>query len=136
MSGNGILPARVQALLDFWFGHDGDPDRELHREIWFKSTPEYDDMLRRLFLTDYEQAASGALAGWEEAAESALAVVMLLDRSRTFAARRAAATDAAARAADRAMATGFDAPCRRLAKILLHAAASQRTPTINAVRSH
>ncbi len=49
-----VVPERAQILLDFWFGPPGDPDRERHRQLWFKSTPEHDDMLRRLFLADHE----------------------------------------------------------------------------------
>jgi uncharacterized protein (DUF924 family) len=107
------LPERARALIDFWFGPPGDPDREKHRPIWFRSTPEYDDTLRRLFLGDYEKAAAGALASWEMAAESAIALLLLLDQIPRNIFRntpRAYATDAAARAAaDRALARGFDA---------------------------
>jgi uncharacterized protein (DUF924 family) len=107
------LPERAQALLDFWFGPPGDPDREAHRAIWFRSTPEHDAMLRGLFGADYEQAAAGPLAAWEETAESALALVLLLDQIPRNIFRdtpRAYATDAQARTvADRAIARGFDA---------------------------
>lgn len=107
------LPERARALLDVWFGPPGDPDRERHRQIWFRSAPQHDDMLRRLFLADYELAAAGALAAWEAAAASALALVLLLDQIPRNIFRdtpRAYATDAAARAAaDRALARGFDA---------------------------
>jgi uncharacterized protein (DUF924 family) len=107
------VPPRAQALLDFWFGPPGDPEREIHRQIWFTSTPEHDDTLRRLFLADYECAASGALEAWEAAPESALALVLLLDQIPRNIFRddpRTYATDAAARAiADRALARGFDA---------------------------
>jgi uncharacterized protein (DUF924 family) len=107
------LPERARALLDFWFGPAGDPDRERHREIWFKCPAEHDDVLRRLFLADYQEAASGALAAWEAAPESALALVLLLDqipRNIFRGTPRAYATDPLARAvADRAMARGFDA---------------------------
>jgi uncharacterized protein (DUF924 family) len=113
VSGNGALPPRAQALLDFWFGLGGDPEYETHRDIWFKSTPEHDATLRRLFLTDYEQAARGELATWEEACESALALLLLLDqipRNIFRGTPRAYVTDAAARAAaDRAITKGFDA---------------------------
>ena len=106
------LPERARVLLDVWFGAPGDPLREERREIWFRSTPEHDAMLRDMFLADYERAAAGALADWELAAESALALVLLLDQvprnifrgdARTY------ATDKMAReVADRAMARGFD----------------------------
>jgi len=109
----GMIPERAHALLVFWFGPPGDPDRETHRGIWFKSTPDHDARLRQLFLADYEQAADGTLAAWEDSYESALALVLLLDqipRNIFRGTPRAYATDATARAAaDRAMAKGFDA---------------------------
>lgn len=106
------LPERARALLDFWFGPPGDPEREDHRPIWFKSTPEHDEMLRGLFLADHERAASGAFDTWEASAESALALLLLLDQIPRNIFRdtpRAYATDAAAlAAASRALARGFD----------------------------
>lgn len=106
------LPPRAQALLDFWFGPAGDPEREKHRETWFHGTPEFDAALRREFLADYEAAAAGALASWEASAEGALALVLLLDQIPRNIFRetpRAYASDAAARAAaDCALARGFD----------------------------
>ena len=110
---DGAVPERAQALIDFWFGPPGDPDREIHRQIWFHSTPEHDDALRRLFLADYERAASGTLEAWEAVPESALALVLLLDQVPRNIFRdtpRAYDTDPMARAAaDRALARGFDA---------------------------
>ena len=106
-------PERARALIDRWFGPPDDPARERHRKIWFESTPEFDAELRRDFLADYERAAAGELGEWEEAPESALALVLLLDqvpRNIFRGTPRAYATDAAAReAADRALAHGFDA---------------------------
>jgi uncharacterized protein (DUF924 family) len=107
-----VLPDQARTLLDFWFGPPGDPDRERHREIWFKSTDEFDTALRREFLADYEAAAAGSLDEWEASAEGALALVLMLDqvpRNIFRGTPRAYATDAAARAAaDRALARGFD----------------------------
>jgi len=107
-----MTPPRARALLDFWFGPPGDPEREQHRQIWFKSTPEHDDGLRDLFLADHERAAAGELADWENEPESALALVLLLDqipRNIFRAMPRAYATDAMAGAvADRALARGFE----------------------------
>jgi uncharacterized protein (DUF924 family) len=112
MSGEEI-PERAQAVLDFWFGPPGDPERDNHRQIWFKSTQEHDDRLRELFLADYERAAAGALEAWEAAPESALALVLLLDqipRNIFRGEARTYETDPAALAiADRALARGFDA---------------------------
>ena len=50
-------PERAQALIDFWFGPPGDPERQRHRQIWFRGKKEHDDRLRQLFLGDYERAA-------------------------------------------------------------------------------
>src|ERR1700738_1793023 len=108
---DGDLPDRAKALLDAWFGPQDDPEREKPREIWFKSTADFDAALRRDFLADYE-AAAGALASGEALPESALALVLLLDqipRNIFRGTPRAYATDAAARAAaDRALARSFD----------------------------
>ncbi len=112
MKEGDTLPERARALLDFWFGPPDDPERDQHREIWFKCPTEHDDALRRMFLADYEEAASGALAAWEATPEGALALVLLLDqipRNIFRGTPRAYMADAAARAAaDRAMANGFD----------------------------
>ncbi len=105
-------PERAKALLDCWFGPPGDPDREQHRQLWFHSTEEFDAALRRMFLADYEAAANGGLAAWEETAEGALALVLLLDqvpRNIFRGTPRAYATDVLARkVADRALERGFD----------------------------
>jgi uncharacterized protein (DUF924 family) len=106
------MSERAQAILDFWFGPPDDPGREQHRQIWFRSTPEYDEELRRRFLADHEAAAAGRLVEWLEQPGSVLALVLLLDQlpRNIFRARpRAYATDAAARdVADLAVARGFD----------------------------
>jgi uncharacterized protein (DUF924 family) len=106
------LPERAKALLDAWFGPPDDPGRERQREIWFKSTAEFDDALRRDFLGDYEAAAAGTVCSWEHLPEGALALVLLLDqipRNIFRGTPRAYATDVTARAAaDRALQQGFD----------------------------
>jgi uncharacterized protein (DUF924 family) len=106
------LPARAQAMLDFWFGPPGDPGREQHRPIWFNGPPEFDDEIRQQFLDDYEAAAANRLAPWEEQPETALALLLLLDqvpRNIFRGSPRTYDTDAAARTvADRALARGFD----------------------------
>jgi len=106
------IPERAQALLDFWFGAEGDPERETHRHIWFRGTSEYDDEIRRLFLADYEAAAAGRLADWEAVPLSALALVLLLDQVPRNIFRdtpRAYTTDALAlETTNRAIGRGFD----------------------------
>jgi uncharacterized protein (DUF924 family) len=105
------LPDRARALLDFWFGEPDNPDRERHREIWFKSNDEFDAALRHEFLADYE-AAADALPCWEASPEGALALVLLLDqvpRNIFRSTPRAYASDGAAvAAAERAIERAFD----------------------------
>lgn len=107
------LPARAQALIDFWFGAPKHPDRLRHRQIWFRSTPEFDAAVRAEFAADHEAAIAGALADWENGAECALALVMLLDqvpRNIFRSTPRAFASDAQALATTRrALERGFDA---------------------------
>jgi uncharacterized protein (DUF924 family) len=106
------LPERARSLIDFWFGPPNDPERLSHRQIWFRSTPEFDEAVRRGFAADHEEAVAGALAGWESTAESALALVLLLDqvpRNIFRSTPRAFASDHFALAAtNRALARGFD----------------------------
>ncbi len=80
MSANGALPERARALFDFWFGPPDHPERLHHKQLWFRSTPEHDAAVRDGFAADHDTAVAGALAHWEVEAESALALVMLLDQ--------------------------------------------------------
>jgi uncharacterized protein (DUF924 family) len=106
------LPARAQAFLDFWFGAADDPQRFHHRQIWFRSTPEFDAAVRGGFAADHDQAVSGAFTAWDAEPLSALAQVMLLDqvpRNIFRSTPRAFASDRLALAAtNRAMELGFD----------------------------
>ena len=106
------MPERALAWLDFWFGPPGDPERYHHRQLWFRSTREFDQAVRAGFAADHDAAVAGALAGWENAPLSALALVMLLDQVPRHIFRstpRVWANDPLAlAAANRALARGFD----------------------------
>jgi uncharacterized protein (DUF924 family) len=106
------VPERARALLDFWFGPPEDPSRLAHRQIWFNSTPGFDAALAERFAADHDRAEGGALADWEGAPESALALIMLLDqvpRNIFRSMPRAFATDPLALAVTkRALGRGFD----------------------------
>ena len=95
-------PAEVVA---FW--------REAGPKRWFAPDDDFDALVRARFLVLHEAAARGQLAAFEDGAEGALALVILLDqfpRNMFRGSARAFATDALARAvADRALARGFDA---------------------------
>ena len=106
------LPERAQALFEFWFGTEDCPERLHHKQIWFRSTQDFDAAVRENFAADHELAVAGALADWEKTPESAMALVVLLDqvpRNICRSTPRAFASDAQALATTkRAMARGFD----------------------------
>lgn len=96
-----ITPADI---VSFW--------REAGPEKWFKPDDDLDRTIRSRFLTVHEAAARGELAGFEDSAEGALALMILLDqfpRNMFRGSARTFATDPLARAvATRAIARGFD----------------------------
>jgi uncharacterized protein (DUF924 family) len=79
---------------------------------WFEKDAALDDDIRRRFLSLHETAAAGKLTEWEQSAEGALALLILLDqfpRNMFRGQTRAFATDPLARAvAGRAILNGFD----------------------------
>jgi uncharacterized protein (DUF924 family) len=96
--------ASPQAVLAFW--------REAGPDKWFEKHPAFDDDIRRRFLETHRAAAANELGGWEQTAEGALALVIVLDqfpRNMFRGSARAFETDPLARAAaERALARGFD----------------------------
>ena len=101
MTASDFNPADIVA---FW--------REVGPKRWFEKDAALDEAITRRFLGAHEAAAAGKLAGWEQSAEGALALLILLDQfprnmfrgqARTF------ATDPLARAvAAGAIVHGFD----------------------------
>ena len=91
-------------VLDFW--------REAGPKRWFNADAQFDTLFRESFLSAHECAARGELPGWQESADGALALVLLLDQFPRNAFRgtpRVYATDARAReVADAAIRAGFD----------------------------
>ena len=98
------MTASPQTVLAFW--------REAGPDKWFKKDAAFDDIIRARFLGTYEAAAAGKLGGWEETAEGALALILVLDqfpRNMFRGDARSFAADPLARAAaDRVLARGFD----------------------------
>jgi uncharacterized protein (DUF924 family) len=92
------------AIVAFW--REAGPDR------WFKKDVAFDDEIKRRFLATHEAAAAGRLTDWEQSAEGALALLILLDqfpRNMFRSEARAFATDPFARAVtSRAILNGFD----------------------------
>jgi uncharacterized protein (DUF924 family) len=92
-------------IVAFW--RDAGPER------WFEKDADFDDEIRGRFLEAHEAAAAGKLTDWEQSAEGALALLILLDqfpRNMFRGEARAFATDPLARSiAAGALVRGFDA---------------------------
>jgi uncharacterized protein (DUF924 family) len=93
-----------RALVAFW--------RDAGEKRWFSKDAAFDAEFRRRFLPSHEAAAAGMLGSWLDEAESALALVLLLDqfpRNCFRGTARVYATDAQARAVTgAAIDAGFD----------------------------
>lgn len=102
VSAENIKPSDIVA---FW--------REAGPEAWFKKDENFDAEIRRRFLGIHETAAEGLLRSWEESAEGALALLILLDqfpRNMFRGQARMFASDPLARAiAAGSIVRGFDA---------------------------
>jgi uncharacterized protein (DUF924 family) len=95
----------IRALLDFWFEQET-------KARWYDSTPAFDLLCRQRFGELAARASKGELLGFEQTAEGALALCLLLDqlpRNLFRGTPRAFAADPEAVAvATRALARGFD----------------------------
>jgi uncharacterized protein (DUF924 family) len=91
-------------VLAFW--RSAGPDK------WFTRDDAFDAAIRKQFLSTYEDAAAGRLTEWEQTAEGAFALIIMLDqfpRNLFRGTPRAFATDGLAReVAGRALAARFD----------------------------
>lgn len=86
------LNVTADEVLQFW--------RDAGRKRWFGHDETFDDMCETCFDDAYEQAAQGKLAHWMSDADSALALVILLDqipRNMFRGTRKAYSTDPMAR---------------------------------------
>ena len=96
--------ATPQDVITFW--REAGPDR------WFEKNEAFDRAIKSRFLRTHDAAAAGNLAAWQDTAEGALALVLLLDqfpRNMFRGEARAFATDPLARQVARhALQRGFD----------------------------
>ncbi|MBE9052828.1 DUF924 domain-containing protein [Nostocales cyanobacterium LEGE 11386] len=72
--------SQAKTILEFWFGDPEAPDYGKPRAVWFTEKSEFDQELRNQFLPDYQKAAAGYLDDWIDAAETCLALILLLDQ--------------------------------------------------------
>ncbi|MGD2083679.1 MAG: DUF924 family protein [Chromatiales bacterium] len=108
---------RPEAVLEFWFAPES-------RERWFRSTPQFDAAVRDRLLGLWHMAREGHLDHWEEGADGALALAILLDQVplNVFRGRpEAFSTEQGAReVADRAIGRGLDRELSREQKVFLY----------------
>ena len=104
--------SQANEILDFWFGSRDEPDYGKPKKAWFAKEADFDEEIRRLFLTDYEKAAAGDLDEWKDSPDRCLALILLLDQFPRNIFRedpQAFATDwEALSTAHQAIAQGFD----------------------------
>ncbi len=96
----------ARAVIDFWFGVEGSPERGIQRPEWWRKDPAFDALIASRFGARVEAAIGGGLRDWDAAPESALARIVLLDqftRNIFRNSERAFAGDSLALAAARAM---------------------------------
>lgn len=70
----------VQEVLDFWFGPPDSAELGSRRQIWFESTSEFDQEVRRRFFEANRLAATGALDDLKQTQMGTLALIVLLDQ--------------------------------------------------------
>jgi uncharacterized protein (DUF924 family) len=96
--------ATPKQVVSFW--------KKAGPKRWYTANPEFDHKVLDKFLVTYQAAELGKLTSWEEEAEGALALVLVLDqfpRNMFRGTMRAYATDPLAlAAAKRALERGFD----------------------------
>ena len=60
-------------VINFWFS-------EKSEKHWFNSTPEIDAEIKKKFEGAWQSACTGELDAWQETAEGALALIIILDQ--------------------------------------------------------
>jgi len=99
------MSEKQQSILDFWF-------EESESSQWFQGGTGFDDAITARFLSTYEQAMTGEFDAWQESAEGALALIILLDQMPRNMFRGTpkafASDDKALKISRHALAKGFD----------------------------
>ncbi|MBE9606644.1 DUF924 domain-containing protein [Acetobacteraceae bacterium H6797] len=115
------MPADAQAVLDFWFSEG----LGTARKAWFIKDEAFDGEIRVRFGALVAPAREGALDGWAETAEGALALLIVLDqfpRNLFRGSPEAFASDAHARAIarDAVLARRLDLRLPHAARVFLY----------------
>ncbi len=73
-------PDRARAVLDFWFGAAGEPGDGTVRSEWFAAQPEFDARIAASFGETIEAALAGECDAWGRSAQTACALVIVVDQ--------------------------------------------------------
>ncbi len=71
-----------QTVIDFWFGDldsNGMADNS-RSSLWWRSTPEFDEVIRAQFSKLHQEIISGGCTSWLDDAYGALAYILVLDQ--------------------------------------------------------
>jgi uncharacterized protein (DUF924 family) len=79
-AGQDDMTNTIREILDFWFLPLGEPGHGQARDIWWKSTPEFDAEIRIRFADTLGHAIAGALDTWMQSPDGALALIILCDQ--------------------------------------------------------
>lgn len=104
-----MTDSRIPGILEFWFGPE--ETRGEQRKAWWVSDPDFDAQVAAVLGPWLDDARSGALDGWADTPEGAVALVLILDQAPRNLFRDSAeafASDAQAlQVAEAAIAKGF-----------------------------
>ncbi len=72
----------IAKIVDYWLGDSLEsPEAAFaRRDVWYDGSPGVDDDIRARFGALMPQAISGALSNWQDTADGALALILLLDQ--------------------------------------------------------
>ena len=70
----------IRDVLDEWFLPLDDPAHGHKRELWWKSTPEFDAAIAARFGALVDRAIAGELDHWRRSPDGALALIVLCDQ--------------------------------------------------------
>lgn len=71
---------RAEAVLDFWFGAAGTPEEGTVRREWFAAEPAFDARIAAEFGETIEAALAGECDAWARSAQTACALVIVVDQ--------------------------------------------------------
>jgi len=120
------MDTRIEEVIEYWLGDAADSlaAAEARRELWYRGGPDLDREIERRFGPLVLAARGGALCEWEQSAEGALALVILLDqftRNIYRGTAEAYSGDALAmEAAERTVESGRDLPLPVVGRIFLY----------------